>query len=283
MFTRFLALVLAFIILTPPWAEAAAEQILINKETNQLAFYQDNQLVKVFPIATGRTNTLTPEGDFRIISKIVNPPYYKKKIPGGSPNNPLGPRWLGLSAPGGAYGIHGNNNYHSIGTYASEGCIRLYNEDILWLYEQVSVGTTVKIIRDNTDLAKLTTPEEAILTVNGNYIPPNCRAIILEDDVMIALRPIAEFLGYQVNWDNETNQVIVTKLATTVTLQVNRSEISINDTVKTLSHVPIILDNNTYVPLDFFTILPNIEATWHAENKLVNFNDNTIYLPNANQ
>lgn len=281
MLIRLWTLVFAFLLLAPQGALAAAEQIVINKGTNQLAFYQDNRLVKVFPVATGRSASLTPEGEFRVINKIVNPPYYKTNIPGGSPHNPLGPRWLGLSAPGGTYGIHGNNNPHSIGTYASAGCVRMYNDDIIWLFEQVPVGTPVKIINDSTDLATLVEPEEAILTVNGNYIPENCRAIILDDEVMIALRPIAEFLGYQVTWDNATNQVIVTKLETTMTLQIDQQEISVNGTVIKLARTPILFDNHTYVPLEFFAQFPNLESTWYPNSKQVNFNDHTVFLPNA--
>jgi lipoprotein-anchoring transpeptidase ErfK/SrfK len=62
-------------------------------------------------------------------------------IPGGAPNNPMGARALTLS--GGDYAIHGTNRPESIGTYASYGCIRMFNEDIVDLYRRVTVGTEV--------------------------------------------------------------------------------------------------------------------------------------------
>ena len=62
-------------------------------------------------------------------------------IPGGSPSNPMGARALTLNLD--EYAIHGTNRPSSIGTYASYGCIRMLNEDIVHLYEQVSVGTRV--------------------------------------------------------------------------------------------------------------------------------------------
>jgi lipoprotein-anchoring transpeptidase ErfK/SrfK len=64
-------------------------------------------------------------------------------IPGGAPNNPMGVRALTLDRD--EYAIHGTNRPSSIGTYASYGCIRMLNEDIVDLYEQVSVGTRVVV------------------------------------------------------------------------------------------------------------------------------------------
>ncbi|MDF2058550.1 L,D-transpeptidase [Priestia megaterium] len=59
----------------------------------------------------------TPVGFFKVVNKIKNRPYYKRKIPGGYPCNQLGKRWLGLNANRtyvDTYGIHGNNNESSI-------------------------------------------------------------------------------------------------------------------------------------------------------------------------
>jgi lipoprotein-anchoring transpeptidase ErfK/SrfK len=66
-------------------------------------------------------------------------------IPGGSPSNPMGARALTLNLD--EYAIHGTNRPGSIGTYASYGCIRMLNEDIVDLYNRVSVGTRVVVTR----------------------------------------------------------------------------------------------------------------------------------------
>ncbi len=121
---------------------------MINKATNQLAYYNNGKMVKTFKVATGRQNGFTPEGTFKVVNKIKNRPYYKDNIAGGDPRNPLGDRWLGLNARGThgtTYAIHGNNNSKSIGTYASAGCIRMYNDEIRWLFDQVKVNTPVVI------------------------------------------------------------------------------------------------------------------------------------------
>jgi lipoprotein-anchoring transpeptidase ErfK/SrfK len=64
-------------------------------------------------------------------------------IPGGTPGNPMGPRALTLT--GDKYAIHGTNRPHTIGTFASYGCIRMFNEDIIDLFGRVGVGTEVVV------------------------------------------------------------------------------------------------------------------------------------------
>lgn len=130
------------------YADAKNDLIIINKHTNQLAFFHNGERVKTYSVATGRTNSLTPEGTFKIVNKIKNRPYYKKKIAGGSPKNPLGDRWLGINVrgtEGTTYAIHGNNNENSIGKYVSSGCIRMHNKDVRSLYSIVEVNTPVII------------------------------------------------------------------------------------------------------------------------------------------
>ncbi|MCM3596881.1 L,D-transpeptidase family protein [Metabacillus idriensis] len=127
---------------------AGSDFIIINKSKNQLAYYQNSKLSSVFRVATGRQPSYTPEGKFKIVSKIVNRPYYKKGIPGGDPRNPLGNRWLGINARGTwgtTYAIHGNNNPNSIGQYISDGCIRMFDNEVEWLYGQVKMNTPVII------------------------------------------------------------------------------------------------------------------------------------------
>lgn len=125
--------------------------IVIDKSLNKLAYFKEGKLVKSFPVATGAKPSYTPEGLFIIREKIKNRPYYKEKIKGGDPKNPLGDRWLGLKVTlkngnvSYAYGIHGTNNEKSIGKYVSAGCIRLHNKDIRWLYEEVPSKTLVLI------------------------------------------------------------------------------------------------------------------------------------------
>ncbi|MEP3278510.1 MAG: L,D-transpeptidase [Stappiaceae bacterium] len=64
-------------------------------------------------------------------------------MPGG-PRNPLGARALYLGSS--IYRIHGSNEPRTIGQAVSSGCIRMANEDVKYLYEQVSVGARVVVL-----------------------------------------------------------------------------------------------------------------------------------------
>ena len=174
--------------------------ILINKGTNRLTLYDNKQAVKTFPVATGKNPRLTPEGTFTIVNKLVNPYYAKKSIPGGSPRNPLGPRWLGLSfGGGGEYGIHGNNDPSSIGKYISAGCIRLKNEDIIWLFDRVPVGTPVKIV--NLPMTTNTLPvTNYTVFVDGRALSLNSGAMVFGGTLLVPVRPAIEAMGYRGTW-----------------------------------------------------------------------------------
>lgn len=155
------ALGLLFVLCSPSFALAEnnnSDYLIVNKATNQLAYFKQGELVSVFSVGTGRRNSYTPEGLFSIANKIKNRPYYKEKIPGGSPYNPLGDRWLGLDVPGTwgqTYGIHGNSNSNSIGKYVSAGCVRMHNEDVRELFEKVSIGTPVLITHSPKDFLEI--------------------------------------------------------------------------------------------------------------------------------
>ncbi|MDE5413747.1 L,D-transpeptidase family protein [Alkalihalobacterium chitinilyticum] len=125
--------------------------IKVNKTTNTLTVYQNSEVLRTFSVATGKDASLTPEGTFQIVNKVEKPWYNPKNIPGGSPNNPLGSHWLGLNVPGTnnfKYGIHGTNDPSSIGKHVSLGCIRMHNEDVLWMYNNIPLQTTVYIVSE---------------------------------------------------------------------------------------------------------------------------------------
>lgn len=92
--------------------------IIVNKATNALAVVKDNRIEGIYQVATGKTDDLTPEGEFTVTVKAVNPYYRKKNVEGGAPENPLGVRWIGFDAKGTdgrIYGIHGTNREELIG------------------------------------------------------------------------------------------------------------------------------------------------------------------------
>ncbi|MDP4179642.1 MAG: L,D-transpeptidase family protein [Bacillota bacterium] len=127
--------------------------ITVNKSKKILTVYNGSIPSKKYPVAVGNPPDLTPSGKFTIVNKVVNPTWggggYAKPVPGGSPYNPLGYRWMGLSPKGGSsYGIHGTSAPYSLGSFASHGCIRMYNFDVEALFPKVPVNTYVYVGTD---------------------------------------------------------------------------------------------------------------------------------------
>jgi lipoprotein-anchoring transpeptidase ErfK/SrfK len=126
--------------------------IVIRRGGNRLYLYRGMRFWRRFDVATGQRQYPTPLGRFRVVVKWKNPWWYppdsdwakdQRPIPPG-PNNPLGTRWMGLSADG--VGIHGTPNPGSIGYSVSHGCIRMRISDAEWLFKRVRIGTTVFIV-----------------------------------------------------------------------------------------------------------------------------------------
>lgn len=109
-----------------------AYAITVNLSARILTLYQDNRIVRSYPVGVGKMLTPTPTGTYYVANKRPNP--------GG----PFGVLWMGLSLP--HYGIHGTNNPASIGHYVSHGCIRMHNSDVLQLSQFAPIGTPVRII-----------------------------------------------------------------------------------------------------------------------------------------
>src|SRR5919108_4764809 len=126
--------------------------IVIRRGSHRLHLYEGSRFLRVFGVATGQSSYPTPLGRWTIVVKWRNPWWYPpssswargaKPIPPG-PGNPLGTRWMGLSASG--VGIHGTPDDSSIGYSASHGCIRMHIPDAEWLFEHVDIGTPVYIV-----------------------------------------------------------------------------------------------------------------------------------------
>jgi L,D-transpeptidase ErfK/SrfK len=135
--------------------------IVINTAEPRLYyFYPDGRHVFTTPVGLGRYNWRTPTMVTKVIKKEENPIWFVPKsirehvyktigkeipeeIPPG-PDNPLGKYAIYLGRN--TYLIHGTNNPNSVGKYYSSGCIRLYNNAIISLFEAVPIGTEVHII-----------------------------------------------------------------------------------------------------------------------------------------
>jgi len=149
------------------------EGIVLNIASKRLFYFPEvpegqAQIVKTYPIGIGRVGWETPLGVTAVEAKAKDPHWYvpwsvrqehaelgnplPSVIPPG-PDNPLGHRVLKLEMPG--YLIHGTNQPFGVGMRVSHGCVRLYPENIEYLYEIVDVGEPVAIINEPFLLGQL--------------------------------------------------------------------------------------------------------------------------------
>lgn len=139
--------------------------IVINLPDSRLYYFhgdaEHRPVVETYPISVGKMDWKTPIGVTTVVRKEKDPTWYPPKsvrdthlldgdvlpaaIPPG-PANPLGQYAMRLGIPGGAYLIHGTNIPVGVGMQITHGCIRLYPEDIEYLFNEVPVGMTVRIV-----------------------------------------------------------------------------------------------------------------------------------------
>lgn len=127
--------------------------IVVNKTKKALTLYEGTKVIKKYAVAVGNPASLTKSGKFIIEMKIKNPDWggggFSKPIKGGTPENPLGSRWLGINRTDGSYGIHGTNSFYSIGKYISHGCIRMQNYCVEELFPLVPLKANVWVGTDS--------------------------------------------------------------------------------------------------------------------------------------
>lgn len=145
----------------PPAPIAKPEPHLLLKLKERRLYLVDNEVKKPaegYKVAIGKPKWPTPIGKFQVNEMVENPDFLafdfndpkkpdKGRVPPGV-NNPLGLRWIGFAyAHGWQVGFHGTAKTAVLGQAVSHGCVRMANPDIVELFKQVKVGTTV-IVED---------------------------------------------------------------------------------------------------------------------------------------
>jgi lipoprotein-anchoring transpeptidase ErfK/SrfK len=139
-----LAAILAIAAVDACAEDRSHKRIVVSIPDRKLILLQGEKILKIYPVAVGKSSTPSPQGAFHVINRIPNPTYYgSAEVVAPGSRNPLGTRWIGLSAKG--YGIHGTNVPSSIGKAASHGCIRMRQHDVEELFELIDVGVTVEL------------------------------------------------------------------------------------------------------------------------------------------
>ncbi|HZJ82663.1 MAG TPA: L,D-transpeptidase family protein [Clostridia bacterium] len=107
--------------------------IFIDLTESMLYLFREDELIKKYAVAQGKSSSPSPIGVWYIINKTRNW------------GTGFGSRWMGIDVPWGTYGIHGTNKPYSIGQRASAGCFRMHNRDVEEIYELVPYKTKVYV------------------------------------------------------------------------------------------------------------------------------------------
>jgi L,D-transpeptidase ErfK/SrfK len=153
-------------LILPNWhilPDTVHQGIVLNTgELRMYYFPPDGSAPKSFPIGIGREGLTTPIGTTTIVSKVKGPswrptPRMRQEDPElpavveEGPDNPLGAYAMYLGWP--SYRIHGTNKPKAIGRRASSGCIRMYSDEIDWLFHTAPIGTKVTSVNQPVKMA----------------------------------------------------------------------------------------------------------------------------------
>ncbi|HEY7774991.1 MAG TPA: L,D-transpeptidase family protein [Kineobactrum sp.] len=208
-------------VVLPTWhvlPDAVREGIVINTAEMRLYHFQaagedGTASVGVYAISIGRDGRETPLASARVTRKAKHPSWYPPDsirrereqngqvlppvVPPG-PDNPLGTRAIYLDLP--SYLIHGTNRPLGIGMQVTAGCVRMYPEDIEYLFAQVAIGSKVQIVHQ---------PVKAGLSGDVLYVEvhdslegvPEAAGERMQMMREAIARAVGSRSGFRVNWD----------------------------------------------------------------------------------
>jgi lipoprotein-anchoring transpeptidase ErfK/SrfK len=140
---------------TADLAEQYPVVLTVDRASFKLRLFKNLKLVKSYDVGVGQEGLETPAGLYHIQNKAIDPAWSVPNspwtgslagqvIPGGTPENPLKARWMGIFDGAGIHGID-PSEYGTIGTAASHGCVRMRIPDVEELYDQVPVNAPIYI------------------------------------------------------------------------------------------------------------------------------------------
>ena len=124
--------------------------VLVDLDARWVLYFLGDEVAGSWPAGIGRAGEETITGDFTVGPKEERPVWWpagEEPVPYGDPRNPLGSHWIPWIQDGRrtSYGFHGTNDPGSIGSAASEGCIRMRNEDVARLFAVLPEGAPIRV------------------------------------------------------------------------------------------------------------------------------------------
>ncbi len=148
--------------------------IVVNLPERMLFFFRDGRFQECMPVSIGAVGKYeTPTGRFRVTEKAKDPVWYPpawseiKGPVGPGPDNPLGDRWIGLSAP--RYGIHSTYQPENVGHNVTHGCLRAYPDKLREFYPKVRVGMPVWLEYETVKLGEAEDGRKFLLAYPDAY------------------------------------------------------------------------------------------------------------------
>lgn len=279
-----------------PYTDVKGDMIIINKSSNTLYFLTNGLVKESYPVATGKTSDLTPDGRHRVVVKSKNPGWggagRSEPIPGGAANNPLGKRWIGISyGGGGKYGMHGNSNSNSIGTYASLGCVRMFNSDVEKFYEGVKINTPTWIGDEGTLMkygvsfksnyqekkpVKEAKKEEteyskAVIRLNGDLLDLKDPVINRKGMTYYPFREILQEINARITWDEKSKRATANLAGNDIEFEVGSNKYKTNGAYKYLPKgQKVFIDRGkTYVPVRDLMESLGYKVDWEQSTRTI--------------
>lgn len=140
----------------PPRPVTPGVELVVNIPSGRLELFQDDELVKSYPVSVGSARYATPRGSYQISRVIYNPTWHppesewardRKPEPPG-PGNPMGRAKLHMSE---LYYIHGTTAEGRLGAPASHGCIRMANRDVVELARRLQALSDPEVTTERLD------------------------------------------------------------------------------------------------------------------------------------
>jgi hypothetical protein len=127
--------------------EYAVVHLVLKLGQRRVYVHRGEEILASYPVAIGRADTPTPTGEFEVFQMLEDPVWqnpWTGEVRSPGADSALGLRWIAFTRmPNGIIGFHGTPTVSSIGRAASNGCVRMHNADVVALFEQVEIGTTV--------------------------------------------------------------------------------------------------------------------------------------------
>lgn len=231
-----------------------ANGMVLNVPERGIFLFKGGRFVKFYPVAVGRLDFKTPRGSYKVIEKQKDPTWVPPAWAnlGGKPigpgkTNPLGDRWIGLSAT--RVGIHGTQSPYSIGDVVSHGCLRMYQEQVRELYERVSVGTPIRIEYETAKLGRDPATGELVLATFPDIYKlkdPRVAATKLLQQAGVSTARVAQLAsarGLALNVNGETPTIAATPVPAGI-------EVRMADKVVTMTTPPIEEEGQLWLPAE---------------------------------